>query len=86
MHEMSLLADLMDKIKTLAHDHEAEEITEVTVRLGALSHISADHFREHFEHAARGTLAEEAKLTVVEDGDMNAPHAQDIMLESVDLR
>lgn len=86
MHEMSLLADLMDKIKMLAREHEAEEITEVTVRLGALSHISAGHFREHFEHAARGTLAEEARLTVVEDDDMNAPHAQDIMLESVDLR
>lgn len=86
MHEMSLLADLMDKIKTIAHDHEAEEITEVTVRLGALSHISAGHFREHFEHAARGTLAEQARLNVVEDADMSAPHAQDILLESVDLR
>ena len=86
MHEMSLLADLMDKIKMLAREHEAEEIAEVTVRLGALSHISAGHFREHFEHAARGTLAAEARLTVVEDDDMNAPHAQDIMLESVDLR
>jgi hydrogenase nickel incorporation protein HypA/HybF len=57
----------------------------VTVRLGALSHISAHHFREHFEEAARGGPAEGADLVVETSGDESDPRAQDIMLESVEV-
>ena len=34
------------------------------MKLGALAHISPDHFREHFEHGACGTIAEGARLTI----------------------
>lgn len=85
MHEMSLLRDLMKKIDTIATDNDAQKITCVRVNIGALAHISGDHFREHFEQAARNTLAEGAQLEVVELTDTSDPHAQDIMLDSVDV-
>lgn len=85
MHEMHLINDLMKKIITLAEDNQAEGISRVTVQLGALSHISGDHFREHFEEAATGTMAEKASLEIIEEKDIHAPDAQDILLKDIEI-
>lgn len=84
MHERSLLADLMRKLEDVARQHGASRITRVQVRLGALSHISPEHFREHFAEAARGTVAEGAVLDIQVSTDLSDPHAQDILIESVE--
>ncbi len=85
MHEQSLMVDLMRKINAVGEEQQAKKITCVKVRLGALSHISADHFREHFAQAAIGSCAEKAELDVVVLTDLNDPRAQDIMLDSIEL-
>lgn len=85
MHEFSLIADLITKIKGIARLERAKKVTGVKVRLGALSHISADHFREHFVHETGGTIAEGATLSVSESDDINDPEAQQIILESVEV-
>ena len=85
MHEMSLIHDLMRKIKTIASDQNAARVVGVKVRIGALAHISADHFREHFEEEAKGTIAEGARLEVEMLTDENDPQAQDIILDSVEV-
>jgi len=58
MHEFSLIKDLIHKITKIAHEQHASKVLSVTVKLGALSHISPDHFREHFIHASHGTITE----------------------------
>lgn len=83
MHEMSLINDLMAKIKRLADENKAQAVEEVTVEIGALAHISAEHFREHFEEAAVGTTAEKAKLKVIMKDDIHDPQAQDILLKNI---
>lgn len=85
MHEMSLINNLMNKIEAVAREQGAGRIVRVTLRLGALSHISAGHFREHFTEASRGGVADGAKLTIETSDDIHDPHAQDIMLLSVDV-
>lgn len=85
MHEMSLIHDLMRKIKTIASDQHATRVAGVKVRIGALAHISADHFREHFEEEGKGTIAEGARLEVEMLTDENDPQAQDIILDSVEV-
>lgn len=85
MHEMSLINDLMRKIMRVADEHGARRVIGVKVELGALSHLSADHFREHFEEAAAGTRADGARLEVVAKTDLHDPHAQDILLKSVEV-
>lgn len=85
MHEMHLINDLMKKIITLAADNQAKGISKVTVQLGALSHISGDHFREHFEEAAAGTIAEMASLEIIEEKDIHASDAQDILLKDIEI-
>jgi len=53
MHEASLMRNLMRQVLDLAAERGATRIVGLTVRLGALSHMSPEHFREHFEEAAR---------------------------------
>ncbi|WP_018175110.1 MULTISPECIES: hydrogenase maturation nickel metallochaperone HypA [unclassified Thioalkalivibrio] len=85
MHEFSLMADLMRKIEQVAADNNAERVTRVRVWLGALSHITPEHFREHFEDGTRGTLAEGAELEVEASDDETHPEAQQILLRSLDV-
>ncbi|MFT5130460.1 MAG: hydrogenase nickel incorporation protein HypA/HybF [Rhodothermales bacterium] len=85
MHEITLLSAIMRKLTDIATEHNVSRLAGVTLRLGAMAHISADHLSEHFEEAARDTPAEGATLSIVQDEDLGADHAQDILLESVDL-
>ena len=44
----------MNKILALAKEQQAAQVTKVSVKLGALSHMSPSHFKEHFDIAAKG--------------------------------
>ena len=48
MHEASLMKNLMRRLDEIASAENAKRITGVSVWLGALSHMSASHFAEHF--------------------------------------
>jgi len=85
MHEMSLMRDLLEKINLITKANEGARPVAVTVKLGAMSHISAGHFREHFDEAIRGTPLEKVSLSVIVSEDLDDPRAQDILLESVEL-
>lgn len=83
MHEASLMANLMRRIDEIATAEGAQRVIGVSVWIGALSHFSAAHFAEHFEHAAAGTIAEGARLEVTVSEDASHANAQDLVLESV---
>ena len=85
MHEAHLMTDLLHKIEALAREDGAARVAQVEVWLGALCHVSAGHFREHFERETTGTVAEGAELSLVESDDPRHPQAQDIVLRSVSL-
>ncbi|MEX2480651.1 MAG: hydrogenase maturation nickel metallochaperone HypA [Gammaproteobacteria bacterium] len=85
MHEASLMRDLMARLLTVAAQRGARRVVTVTVRLGALSHMSPAHFREHFEQAARGTIAAGAALETIVETDIRAPTAADVILETFEI-
>lgn len=85
MHEQSLMANLMKKIRTITQKEGATKVVGVKVKLGALAHISPDHFKEHFDEAVKGTCAEGAFLEVIALTDTEDPLAQEIILDSVEL-
>ncbi len=85
MHEKHLTADLVHKLEALAEAEGGQRVLRIRVRLGALSHFTPDHFREHFEAAAAGTLAEGAEVEAELTSDPTAPGAQDVLLETVEL-
>ncbi len=82
MHEKALMDDLMAKILAVVHA-EGGHVVRVRVWLGALSHFTPEHFREHFVEAARGTAAEGAEVDATIDGDITDPRATGVVLESV---
>ncbi|HYK06443.1 MAG TPA: hydrogenase/urease maturation nickel metallochaperone HypA [Gaiellaceae bacterium] len=85
MHEHALMQDLVAEIERLGRSERARRITRVDVRLGALSHFTPAHFREHFADASRGTLAEGAAVHAELDADVHAPRATGVVLESVEV-
>jgi len=85
MHEFSLMADLFRKIENISQDNGGSKVVGVKVKLGALAHITPDHFAEHFVEFSKGTPAEGAKLDVVQLDNQNDPNAQDILLDSVEV-
>jgi hydrogenase nickel incorporation protein HypA/HybF len=80
MHEMSLLRGLLRQIEDLARRNHAVRVTVVRLRLGPLAHIEPDHLREHFVDAARGTVAEAARLDIETTEDLH-----ELTVESIDV-
>lgn len=85
MHEQALIRDVIAQVEAIARADGAERVTGVQVRLGALSHFTPDHFREHFEDAAHGTLADGATVVAELETDYRDPHAADVVLELVEV-
>jgi hydrogenase nickel incorporation protein HypA/HybF len=85
MHEQALMRDVIGRIVDVAEREGASGVTKISVRLGALSHFTPDHFREHYVDAARGTPAEGAIVEATLDEDITAPSAQGVLVESIEL-
>ncbi len=85
MHETGLVRDLIGRIEAAAEANGAQRVVSVTVWIGALSHLSAEHFREHFGIESRGTLAEGAALKLTESTDAADARAQHLVLESLEM-
>ena len=85
MHEFSLIKDLIRKISTIAREEHASKVLSVTVKLGALSYISPDHFREHFVHASQGTISEGARLNIEFMTDVTDPQSQEVLIENIEV-
>jgi hydrogenase nickel incorporation protein HypA/HybF len=85
MHEATLLKDIMNKLERIADEQGVAQISAVHLQLGALAHISPEHLREHFEEASRGTRAEGARVEIEEKGEIDDPHAQDILLTAIEV-
>jgi hydrogenase nickel incorporation protein HypA/HybF len=85
MHERVLFEDLMSRITRLAEDEGAARVIGIKVRLGRLSHLTPEHFLEHFEDASRGTVAEGARVEIGELEDLDDPYAMSVVLDSVEI-
>lgn len=85
MHETGIVRDLVRRIERAASEAHADRVAGVHVWLGAMSQFSPTHFREHFDDEARGTIAEGAELDIEMSQDFRHPHAQSVMMQSLDL-
>lgn len=85
MHEASLMTALMRRVDQVAQDEGAGRVVGVRVRIGALAHMSPEHFREHWDVAAAGSVAQDAVLTIEISDDLADPAAQDVTLLSLEV-
>jgi len=79
------MRDVVRQLEAVAAAERAPRVTRVRVRLGALSHFTPEHFREHFEDATRGTVAEGADVEAELSSDATEATAQGVVVESVDV-
>ena len=85
MHEHALMTGLMRQVTEIAAAEGALKVVKVSVWLGALSHMSPQHFEHHFEDAAAGSLAEGAELECIASDDIHDPRALDVVLRGIEV-
>lgn len=85
MHELQTVNALYRKAVEVAEHEGAENVTKVTIRLGAFSHLSERHLREHFATAAAGSPIETAELEIWTSSDTDEPTAHEVELVSVEV-
>lgn len=85
MHESGLTKGLLRATLEAAEREGGGRVKAVGVRLGVLAGISAEHLREHWDEALRGTPAEGARLEVTQGEDPADDHALDVLLEWVEV-
>ena len=79
------MEDLVGKVVAVAEAEQATRVVRIRVRLGALSHFTPEHFREHWVDASRGTVAEGAAVDATVDTDLEGKAAQGVVLESIEV-
>jgi len=85
MHEEALLRDLRRKLEEIGRDHPGERIRRVTLRVGALSHLTAPALRARWAETTARTPAESSELVVEVGRDPHDPGALGVVLASVAL-
>ena len=72
MHEFKLVADILRDVLKAAEKAEAQKVSIVRLRVGENCHAKPDNLEFLFKQAARGSMAEAAKLkiTVVPGADL----------------
>jgi hydrogenase nickel incorporation protein HypA/HybF len=63
MHELSVAAAMVDTVERHAR---GRRVSTVTLRIGHLRQVMPDSLSFYFEHVARGTVAEGARLEIIE--------------------
>jgi hydrogenase nickel incorporation protein HypA/HybF len=64
MHELSIIASLVETIEALAREHKAKTVTGVWIKVGALSGVVPELLESAFEMYRKGTIVENAFLTI----------------------
>ncbi len=66
MHELSICEGIVQVLEEQAHAHAYDRVKTVWLEIGPLAGIETEALRFSFPVAARGTLAADAKLEIVE--------------------
>lgn len=64
MHELSVCLSLLEEVKRVAAENNADGVARIVVTIGPLSGVEAPLLRNAFPLAVAGTLAEDADLEI----------------------
>lgn len=85
MHETGLIRQLIQAALAAARAGGGGEVQAVGVKVGALTGLSGEHLREHWQEAVPGTGLEGATLQLTCSDDPLDPDAAGVLLEWVEL-
>ncbi|QKV17319.1 hydrogenase maturation nickel metallochaperone HypA [Oricola thermophila] len=66
MHEMSICESILNVLKDQAREQEFESVNRVCLEIGPLSGVEVEALRFGFDVVMRGSIADGAKLDIVE--------------------
>ena len=66
MHELSIATALIEQLEAVAQDNGLEKIDEVHLQVGYLRQVVPEFMQTAFVEAAKGAVAQEAKLIIQE--------------------
>jgi hydrogenase nickel incorporation protein HypA/HybF len=66
MHEMALAMSVVQIVEEAARGHPGARVTSVRLEIGALAAVECEALRFCFDAAARGGVAAEARLEILE--------------------
>jgi hydrogenase nickel incorporation protein HypA/HybF len=64
MHELSIVASLVETVEGLAREHGAAAVTGIWIKVGPLSGVVPELLESAFDMYRRGTVAEGATLAI----------------------
>ena len=85
MDQESLIDGIIAKIEEFAQENDATKVVEVKLKIGALSEIDVDDFRDEFAEVLEGTIADGARIDFELSHDPDDPDAEDIVLVNVEV-
>ena len=62
MHELSVCQALLRQLEDIARQQRATQITQVVIKIGALSGVEPELLRQAYPIASAGTVADQAEL------------------------
>ncbi|MCR5294023.1 MAG: hydrogenase maturation nickel metallochaperone HypA [Lachnospiraceae bacterium] len=65
MHELVIVEGILEAVIPAAKEHKAEKIVAINLKVGELSGVVSSCVLEYFKSAAKGTIAEGAKINVL---------------------
>jgi len=66
MHELSVCLSILDQVRSIAAEHNADRVERIELRIGPLSGVEADLLRSAWPMAAAETIAVDAELQIDE--------------------
>jgi hydrogenase nickel incorporation protein HypA/HybF len=85
MHEEAMLRDVIRKAEEVARESGPGRVTRVRLWVGARSHLAGPELESRWAHAVNGTALSGARVEIEVSRDVAHPHAESIVLRSVDL-
>jgi hydrogenase nickel incorporation protein HypA/HybF len=79
MHEFKLVADVLKNVLAAAQKNQAKKVSVVRLQVGEHCHAAPDNVEFLFKQAARGSIAEGAKL------EIKTIPGEDLILDSIQV-
>jgi hydrogenase nickel incorporation protein HypA/HybF len=64
MHELSVVASLVETVEALAREHKAKSVTGIWIKVGPLSGIVPELLESAFDMYRKGTIVESVRLSI----------------------
>lgn len=66
MHELSVCLSILDQVRSIAAEHNADRVERIELKIGPLSGVEAELLRNAWPIASAGTIAVDADLLIDE--------------------